>query len=172
MNQFGLPPAAIGPTDGQSFPAPQNSGAFPFLVHKGRNQMNIPNGLVVSADDKIRVTLGETLLLCGIAPAFATSLAESREYVAAGDLSIVICQDLLPDGKYSEILRLNQQTDNSVPVIVVSRTGDWEDYFTAVELGAHDFLPYPMIRDELQRIIRNYFAEHRRPQRVESASFL
>jgi DNA-binding response OmpR family regulator len=167
MSHFEFSTKTVELTDVLSQRTNHNYKSFPSWAPRGTNHMEIPSGLVVSADDKIRGTLGETLLLCGIAPAFATCLAESHGYLTTCDPGIVVCEDLLPDGKYSELLRLNQQMDNNAnaPVIVVSRTGDWEDYFAALELGADDFLAYPLIPGELQRIIRNCLAE-RRPQRA------
>ena len=166
MNQIEWLHGTVDITDVLSQCTAHNYESFSPLVPQNRNQLITPKGLVVSADDKIRGTLGETLLLCGIAPVLTTSLAESRECFAAGNPSIVVCEDLLPDGRYSELLRLNQQSDSKTPVIVVSRTGDWEDYFAALELGAHDFLAFPLLPGELQRIIRVSLAERRRQQRA------
>jgi PleD family two-component response regulator len=165
MNQFEFPTETVDLTDVLSQRTNHNYKSSPSRASRGRNHVDIPSGLVVSADDKIRGTLGKTLLLCGIAPAFATCLAESRGYLSTRDPGIVVCEHLLPDGRYSELLQLNQQRDNNAPVIVVSRTGDWEDYFAALELGADDFLAYPLIPGELQRIIRSCLAE-RKPHRA------
>ena len=128
-------------------------------MYRRGKQVNIPAGLVVSADDQIRTILAETLLLTGIAPTFASSLAESRNPVVGGGLSIVLCEDLLPDGRYSEILRLKQTARKNPAVIVVSKTGGWQEYFDAILLGAYDFLAYPPIPGELQRVIGNCIAE-------------
>ncbi len=159
----------IDPADLHDRPFARHSDSFPALLPQDGPGVEIPNGLVISADDRIRGTLGETLLLCGVAPAFATSIADSRKHLAAGNLHLVLCQDLLPDGKYSDILHLTRRANSSAPVIVVSPTGDWEDYFAAIDRGAHDFLAYPLICGELQRIIRNYFAECRQ-ERARAAS--
>lgn len=170
MNQIQWLHGTVDITDVPSQCTAHNCESFYSLIPQGRNQLITPKGLVVSANDRIRGTLGETLLLCGIAPILTTSLAESHEHFTAGNPSIVVCEDLLPDGRYSELLRLNQQSDSKTPVIVVSRTGDWEDYFAALELGAHDFLAFPLLPGELQRIIRISLAERRRQQRAQSGS--
>jgi hypothetical protein len=143
MNQIGCLHGTVDITDVPSRCTADNYESFPSLVPQGRNQLITPKGLVVSADDKIRGTLGETLLLCGIAPVLTTSLAESREYFTACSPSVVVCEDLLPDGRYSELLRLNQQSDT-------------------LGLGAHDFLAFPLLPGELQRTIRVSLAERRR----------
>ena len=168
MNRIECLHGTVDITDVASRCTAHNYESFSSLVPHDRNQLTTPKGLVVSADDKIRGTLGETLLLCGIDPVLATSLAESREYFATGNSSIVVCEDLLPDGRYSELLRLHQQSDSKAPVIVVSRTGDWEDYFAALEIGAHDFLAFPLLPGELQRIIRVSLAERHCQPPVQS----
>ena len=78
----------------------------------------------------------------------------------------------LPDGRYSDLLQLQQQSAYNTPVIVVSRTGDWEEYFEALERGAHDFLAYPLIPGELQRILKAFLAERRRQCKAQTASRL
>jgi DNA-binding NtrC family response regulator len=159
VNQFEFPLPTVDFRDARDQSVLNHSGSFPWLHRRSGRPANIPNGLVVSSDLKICGLLAEKLLLNGIAPTVATSIAESRDPVTAERLSIVLCEDLLPDGKYSEILRLSQRAMNSVPVIVVSRTGGWEEYFAALEMGVYDFLALPPIPGELQRVIRNCFME-------------
>lgn len=171
MSLFALATTMADPTNLQDQHYPHHSDSFPALLPQDDPGVDIPNGLVISADDRIRCTLGETLLLCGVAPAFATSIADSRKHLATGNHQVVLCQDLLPDGKYSDVLHLTRRANSSAPVIVVSPTGDWEDYFAAIDRGAHDFLAYPLIRGELQRIIRHYFTECRQERALSASSF-
>ena len=124
MSQFEFPAEIIDFTEILGRPATHNSESFPILEPQTGEHPDIPNGLVVSANDRIRGTLGEALLLCGMAPIFSTSLAESGKHLKAGDLSAVICEDLLPDGRYSDLLHK------------VRFEGSWEEwlmfFFTAV----------------------------------------
>ena len=131
------------------------------LIRRKRKEIVIPSGLVISGDDAVRGTLGEALLLCGVAPVFANSLEQAARDIRAGKMSFGICQDELPDGKYKEVLLMKHAFENSFPLIVVSRTGDWPEYFEAIELGASDFLAYPLIPGELQRIVCNLLQELR-----------
>ena len=119
-----------------------------------RNEVSIPNGLVVSGEDTMRLHLGEALLLCGVAPSFSSSLEQAAPLVATGDFSFVLCQDTLPDGKYADLLAFQRAARSNVPLIVVSPTGDWPEYFAAVDLGAQDYLAYPLVPGELPRIVR------------------
>lgn len=141
--------------DVQSPLAPRIPKAFSTIARRPEDPVLIPNGLVVSPDDSIRGTLGETLLLCGIAPAFASTVGQAAPLIASGNLCVVLTQDTLPDGKYSTLLSLQRALGRLAPLIVLSKTGDWPEYFAAVDLGAHDFLAYPLVPGELQRTIRN-----------------
>jgi len=129
----------------------------------------MPNGLVVSPDDSIRRTLGEALLLYGIAPTFASTIGQAAPLIGSGNLCVVLTQDTLPDGKYSTLLSLQHALGRLAPLIVLSKTGDWPEYFAALDLGAHDFLAYPLVPGELQRIIGSL--PDSRCRRATSASF-
>lgn len=114
-----------------------------------------PNGLVASLDDQVRRRLAETLAQCGLTAIPVGTVAQSRTALSKKKLSIVLCDDHLIDGKYQDIL---ETAEERVPVIVVSRTGDWPEYLKAIASGVFDYVAYPPISGELQRIIRNAFA--------------
>jgi len=128
--------------------------------------VSLPSGLVVSSEDSIRFALAEALLLCGVAPVLASNLEQAAPLVTAYDFDFVLCQDSLPDGKYPELLLLKQASHHYSAMIVVSSTGNWPEYFEAIDLGAEDYLAYPLIPGELPRIIRASLA-----QRSSIASF-
>jgi len=132
--------------------------AYPALLPRSREGA-IPAGLVVSGDNSIRYALAETLLLCGVAPMFATSVEQAIGDIVTGQHSFILCQDTLRDGKYEDLLHVQRAVRCSLPLIVISPTGDWPEYFQAVDRGAYDFLAYPLIPGELQRIIRNFLNE-------------
>jgi DNA-binding NtrC family response regulator len=144
---------------------------FASKLPQHRKELSIPSGLVVSGDDSMRGSLGKALLLCGVAPVFATSIEQAAPDICAGDLRFVICQDTLRDGKYEDLLDMQLATGSSSPLIVVSPTGGWPEYFKAVDRGAYDFLAYPLIPGELQRIIRNFLDQPNRCQPPASFFF-
>lgn len=130
--------------------------AFPALLRSNlQDELAIPNGLVVGDNDRIRGVLGEVLLLCGVAPVLTDSLALAARHIVVGEVSFVICQDYLGDSSYTDLLDVQNAVGHSAPLIVVSQTGDWPEYMEAINCGAYDFLRYPLIPGELQRIIRN-----------------
>jgi DNA-binding NtrC family response regulator len=159
MNAIDYNLTTIDPKGGESGLGLRSPRAFPALLRQHRKEVTTPRGLVVSGDASIRSTLGEALLYCGVAPIFATTIEQATLQVARDDFRFAVCQDRLPDGRYDEVLHLQHAARSSFPLIVVSSTGDWPEFFEAVDLGAYDFLAYPLIPGELQRIIRNLLDE-------------
>jgi DNA-binding NtrC family response regulator len=128
----------------------------PRLRRQPNGRLMIPNGLVVTSEYHMRGNLGEALLLCGIAPVFAASLRDALHHLSNSPISFIVCEHRLPDGDYTDLLHRARSADIPSPLIVISPTGDWSDYFEALDLGAYDFLAFPLIPGELQRIITNH----------------
>jgi DNA-binding NtrC family response regulator len=82
-------------------------------------------------------------------------VADSGIALARNEISIVVCNDRLDDGKYEDIVKLVVRSETKAPVIVVSQTGDWPEYLTAMCGGAFDFLAYPPVAADLQQSIQN-----------------
>jgi DNA-binding NtrC family response regulator len=117
--------------------------------------LQVLSGLVVSSDDEVRRKLAEVLRQCALAPVLASNVAESGIALAGHEMLIVVCNDRLDDGKYEDIVKLVVRSEIQVPVVVVSRTGDWPEYLTAMCGGAFDYLAYPPIPGDLQQTIQN-----------------
>src|SRR5215475_3019296 len=150
--------ALMNPTDSRYTPstAAYLNEAFPFLRRTARGRCVVPNGLVVTPDYDMRGNLGEALLLSGVAPIFAASIADAAYHLATSSINFVVCEHHLSDGPYTELLSIARASVSPPPLIVVSSTGDWPDYFEAIDRGAYDFLAYPLIPGELQRILSAY----------------
>jgi DNA-binding NtrC family response regulator len=56
-------------------------------------------------------------------------------------------------GNYGDIVKLALRFETKTPVVVLSRRGDWPEYLRAVVGGAFDYLAYPPIVGDLQRVI-------------------
>lgn len=147
------------------------NGQTPEFASPLRRRENgvLLKGLVVNSDEAVRRKLAEILEECGIAPIFACSVAESGIALAGHEVCIALCSDWLADGNYEDIVKLVGRSDTKVPVIVVSRTGDWPEYLTAISAGAFDYLAYPPIGGDLQRIVRNALLECKRQRYLEGA---
>jgi len=134
--------------------------------------LNLPEALVVSPDDEIRRKLTEILCHCGFASILASTVAESKRALAQHDVCLVLCVERLAEGNYQAVVEFVKKFDSNVPVIVVSRTGDWPDYLRAICAGVFDYLAYPPIPGELRRGIRNAFLQRQRQKNTEKVEFL
>ena len=136
-----------------------DGGKFEFAFAQRQRRkglmLQLPCGLVVSSDDEVRRKLAQVLRQCALAPVLASTVAESGMALAGNEIFIVVCNDRLDDGKYEDIVKLVVRSEIQVPVIVVSRTGDWPEYLTAMCGGAFDYLAYPPIPGDLQQTIQN-----------------
>ena len=121
--------------------------------------LGLPSGLVVSSDDEVRRELAEILDHGGLSPVLASTVAESRTALVQHDMCMVLCDEFVVDGNYRAVVEIVEHADTHVPVIVVSRTGDWPEYLAAIRSGAFDYVAYPPVPGELQRIIRNAFLQ-------------
>jgi two-component system response regulator PilR (NtrC family) len=138
-------------------------GDFEFVLSLRRRRevtSKRPRGLVVSSDDEVRRTLAESLYQCGLRSVFSSTVAESRIAMAERELFIVVCNEWLPDGSYVDVAKSVAELCAGIPLVVVSRIGDWPEYLKAVGAGAFDYVAYPPIHGELRRIIRNAVASN------------
>lgn len=136
-------------------------GEFEIVFHPCRRRKATsrpPNGLVVSSDDEVSRKLAESLWKSELAPLFASTVAETRIALARREVSVVLCNDCLTDGTYEDIVKLLLGSHAGIPLVVVSRTGEWPEYLRAIGHGAFDYVAYPPIRGDLQRAIINALA--------------
>ena len=124
--------------------------AVALRQRKKRVILQVPSGLAVSSDDDVRRKLAHVLRQCALAPELACTVAESGMVLAGQEISVVVCNDRMDDGKYEDIVKLVVRCETKVPVIVVSRTGDWAEYLTAMCGGTFDYLVYPPMPGDLQ----------------------
>jgi DNA-binding NtrC family response regulator len=145
---------------------------FPDRAPQEAMKLNLPEALVVSPDDDIHRRLTEILGSCGFASVLACTVAECRRALVQHDVCLVLCVERLADGNYQAIVEFVKKFDPNVPVIVVSRTGDWPEYLNAMCAGASDYLLYPPIPGELRRGIRNAFLQRQHRQNAQDVEFL
>jgi len=113
----------------------------------------LTKALVVSASEENRAALSEALAADGFVPALCGSMAEARKFMEADDTAIAFCDDCLHDGYLKSLVAEVAKYHRPIPVIAVSRTGEWDEYFEALCIGAFDYLALPLRRDELDRVL-------------------
>jgi CheY-like chemotaxis protein len=73
-----------------------------------------------------------------------STLAQAEELIFRQTIHLVFCDEHLPDGTYRDLLRLIRSRQRTIPVVVISRVGEWKEYLEATQLGAFDVIPFPL----------------------------
>lgn len=103
--------------------------------------------------------LTRILVRRGLTPIHASSVETSCGILADRRVRLVFCDDELPDGSVGQVLEEVQHTSTRVPVIVISRLENWDEYLRAMRLGAFDYISSPLRRAEAEQVIRRALDE-------------
>ena len=76
----------------------------------------------------------------------ASTVAQAQEVLAQQPISVIFCEERLPDGPYHELLALAtaKGTADPIQIIVMLCTGEWKAYLEALRLGAADVVRCPL----------------------------
>lgn len=122
-----------------------------------------PSVLVVFPSDEHRILLLQAIVQAGMIPLLCESSDEAREVIKDENIQIVVCEDLLPESALDAILKQIHSRERPIPVIVTSRTGEWEEFLRVLRQGAFDYLVLPPRQDEVRRVLKLALAEGSRP---------
>lgn len=125
-------------------------------------EFQTPYALVVFPSTEHRSALLRTIAQAGMVPLLCGSPDEVREAMKRENIQVVVCEDLLPEKALRVILLRARNYAKPIPVIVTSRTGEWEEFLKALRLGAFDYLVLPPRLDEVRRVLGLALAEGRR----------
>ena len=102
---------------------------------------------------------------CGLRPIQCETLASVRELLAHEPVRAALCEDILPDGTFHELIRLLRESPRwHMPVIVVSPLDDWGSFLDAMMAGAFDYVAFPPYPHELERALAAALGESRTRQ--------
>ena len=118
----------------------------------GAEELSPTQVLVISPSPENRAALQGVLVATGLAPILCSSLSEGRRFLEDDDIRIVIFDDFLADKGLQAIVK--ETCKRPVPVIAVSRTGEWDECLAALRVGAFDYMALPPRRDEVDRVLR------------------
>ncbi|MBQ9494695.1 MAG: sigma-54-dependent Fis family transcriptional regulator [Treponema sp.] len=114
--------------------------------------------LVVDDEKNIREGLGTAFELEGYEVRLASSGKEGLDFIAKGDIDLVIT-DLRMDGiSGEEVLRHVTSEMPGIPVIVLTGHGSIDAAVDAMRQGAYDFLTKPLNLDRLSMIVKRALA--------------
>lgn len=115
--------------------------------------VDLTKALVISAYEENRAALSEALAAEGFVPALCSSMTDARKLLQSDDIGIVFCDDCVSDGYLKNVVAEVDERREPIPVIAVSRTGEWHEYLEALRMGAFDYLSLPPRRNELCRVL-------------------
>jgi len=86
-------------------------------------------------------------------PVWCSTLREARDFLPDASLSLIFCEDTLPDGTYHDLLRTVGKPVKD-RFVVISSTPDLDEiYDEATELGAFDVIASPCSRSDVQWMV-------------------
>lgn len=115
--------------------------------------------LMASSDTESRRAIAESLRGTQFLPVFAGSIGEGAELLRRLPVCLILCEENLPDGGYQELLRETEDCGAAVPLVVLSRAGEWDEYLRAIRLGAMDMITPPYHRSILLALFRRVFQQ-------------
>jgi len=111
--------------------------------------------VVVSSEEDTQKSVAELLAQCGLQTRVASTIKETQGILGDDHMCVVVCAEELPDGDFHDVVRLSRGLTGKVPVVVFSHLADWNRYLKIMGAGAFDYVLYPSIRGELERVVRN-----------------
>lgn len=112
-------------------------------------------GLTTGCDPQVANALKSLLQRSGLAPLAVASVPEAMNVLACEEVRVVFCAAELDGGSYRDLIRKLKAAKQRVPVVVVSRLGEWNEYLDAIGFGEFDCVAPPYRGSEVQRIIGN-----------------
>ena len=105
--------------------------------------------LIVEDDEAIATGLSLNLKLAGHSPTVARDGEAALEHVEGKDYHLILLDINLPKRNGLEVLQALRESDNLVPVIVLSARDGEFDKVAALRLGADDYVTKPFALAEL-----------------------
>lgn len=117
--------------------------------------MTSPNVMVVSQTLDVQQAFAWGLAKSGIVPILASTRSEAEEILERHPISLIFCSDELPNSGIDCLIRKIKQVTNKVPVVAVSRRGNWDHCLRLLHHGALDVVFYPLNQFEIERVVGN-----------------
>jgi len=120
--------------------------------------------LVASSHLETRAALIHVLEQLSADVVSSSSVQQAAEVLSKRAIELVFCDDELPDGSYRDLLPAARYRQHGTRVVVVTRTGEWEEYLEAMRLGAFDFIRGPMHPTDVELVVLR--AQHEQDERA------
>lgn len=148
------PPLTHGSITGATQSLPFSPPARRALFVGMEGIMPLPiNVLVICAGKEAQNKFTEILRMAGMRAVCCTNLREARYALGKQQIQAVICEEILSDGSFRELIHQGGSISEEIPVIVFSNSGEWDTYLRVIRAGAFDCIAYPPVQTEVARIL-------------------
>ena len=128
----------------------------------GEEGQMLPRILILSGEPEHRHKLSGVMSSSGWVPVCCETRSAAKGLVMRYQIEVIVCDDVLPDGGFRELIRELKGSACDARVVVMSRSyDDWGDYLEAMIAGAFDYLAYPPYPRELEQAVAAAFVESR-----------
>ena len=110
--------------------------------------------LIIDDDNSIRDTLDIFLSESGYKISTAKSGEEGIELVKKEHPELIVCDLKLPKLNGLDLLKILNDYDPGIPVIIMTAYGDSQSTIKAIQLGAYDYIEKPLDIDRLNVLIK------------------
>ncbi len=118
---------------------------------------------LVALDDPVRAgSLERMLAAAGFEPKTCATVADTLRALSNESVSLVFCQERLPDGTYRDVLRFFGSEATSL-LVVCANFYDKKSYIEAMSMGAFDYITAPYLRRDVEWIVGNVARKPPRP---------
>ena len=113
------------------------------------------NVMIVAPTLEVQQAFAGILALWGLAPIVASSVREAKDIVSRYEPSLVFCSDEFREDTDIDGFIQHTSRPTNVPVVIVSRLDDWENFVSFLRRGAFDYGLYPLSEVEIARVVKN-----------------
>lgn len=114
----------------------------------------LPHILVIDDDTRLRMLLGRFLSENGFEVVLAKDATEARQSMEKNMFDLLIVDVMMPNEDGISLTTSIRQ-HSSIPVIILTARGEFDDRIKGLEAGADDYLPKPFEPKELLLRINN-----------------
>jgi DNA-binding response OmpR family regulator len=90
---------------------------------------------------------------CPLTVLHSQDCEEALAHLESSMVSLVICEALLPDGSWKDLLASERRARASYVLVVTSRVADESLWAEVLNLGGYDVLAQPFDREEVTRVV-------------------
>jgi DNA-binding NtrC family response regulator len=92
----------------------------------------------------------------GASHVITSTATEAEKALADAKFDLIITGRTLSDGDFGTVVRAAESYRSYTPVVVVSRSADWNEFVEAIDRGAFDLLsPSDMRIEAVRRVLKN-----------------